>query len=126
MGNYETMQAFLGHVAAQDWQAAREFFADDMVAHVGGSNPTSGTYEGADGFMDYLDLATGMLDSIEIVPHDLLASDDHAVALSTITSTRGDRTLSSNRVVVYHLKDNKITELWIIAPDQQALDDFFS
>ena len=126
MGNYETMETFLGHVAAKDWVAARSFFADDMVAHVGGDNPTSGTYEGAEAFMSYLGKTTAMLDSIEIVPHDLLASDDHAVALSTITSTRGDRTLSSNRVVVYHLDEDKITELWIIAPDQKALDEFFS
>ncbi len=126
MGNYETMQAFLGYVAARDWEAARDFFADDMVAHVGGNNPTSGTYEGADGFMGYLAKATEMLDSIEIVPHDLLASDDHAVALSTITSTRGDKTLSSNRVAVYHLEGDRITELWLIAPDQSAVDDFYS
>lgn len=126
MGNYETMQAFLGHIAAQDWEAARSFFAHNMVAHVGGSNPTSGTYEGADGFMGYLSKATGMMDSIEIVPHDLLASDDHAVALSTITGVRGGKTLTSDRVVVYHLENDKITELWMIAPDQRAVDEFFS
>ena len=125
MGNYETMQAFLGHVAAKDWGSARGYFAEDMVAHVGGNNQTSGTYEGAEAFMGYLSFATSLLDSIEIEPHDLLASEDHAVALSTITSSRGDKTLRSNRVVVYHLEEDKITELWIIAPDQDAVDDLF-
>ena len=126
MGNYETIQAYVGHVAAQDWEAAKGFFADDLVAHVGGHNSLSGTYEGAEAFMGYLSQATAMLDSLEIVPHDLLASDDHAVALATITSTRGGQTMSSDRVVVYHLDGDKITELWIVDSDQKAVDDFLS
>lgn len=126
MGNYETMQTYLGHVAAKDWQAAQAFFADDVVAHVSGRNVLSGTYEGAAAFMGYLGQATAMLDSLEIAPHDLLASDDHAVVLATITSVRGGKTQSSDRVVVYHLDGDKITELWIIDADQQAVDDFLS
>ena len=126
MGNYETMQAYMGHVAAVDFEAASSYFADDIVAHVGGHNPTSGTYEGKAAFMGYVRGVIGMVESLEISPHDLLASDDHAVALATITSVRGDKTLSSNRVVVYHLADDKITELWIIDTDQQAVDEFLS
>jgi ketosteroid isomerase-like protein len=126
MGNYETMQAYLGHVAALDWEAAQAYFGEDVVAHVGGHNVLSGTYEGKAAFMGYLGRATAMTDSLELVPHDLLAGDDHAVVLATINSVRGDKTMSYNRVVVYHLADDKITELWLIDEDQQAVDDFLS
>jgi hypothetical protein len=126
MGHYETMQAYLGHIAANDWEAANAYFADDMVAHVSGTHALSGTYEGAAAFMGYLGQATAMMDSLEIAPHDLLASDDHAVVLATITAARGGKTQSMNRVVVYHLAGDQITELWIVDDDQAAVDDFMA
>ncbi len=126
MGNLETMRAYLGHIAANDWEGAKAFFADDIVAHVSGHHAFSGTYRGADAFMGYLRDATGAADSVEIAPHDLLANEEHAVVLATITSVHGGQTLVSHRVVVYHVADGKITELWIIDEDQKAMEDFMA
>ncbi len=123
---HEVMRAYLDRITAGDFQGAMEFYADDMVAHVGGRNPTSGVYDGKAAFGEYLARATGMVDSISIGEHDLLTSDAHAVVLSTMDAERGGAALSSNRVVVYHVAGGKITELWIIDADQAAVDEFMS
>ncbi len=63
------------------------------------------------------------MDSVRTEEHDLLVSEDHAVALATWHAERGGKTQSMNRVVVYHLEGDKITELWIVDEDQAAADE---
>jgi ketosteroid isomerase-like protein len=62
----------------------------------------------------------------EIETHDTLASDDHAVVLNKIRSTRGGNILEQNQVVVMHIQGGKIAEVWLQFSDQQALDEFAS
>lgn len=65
--------------------------------------------------------------TIEVVAvHDILASDDHAVVLVTERAIRGERSLEFNRVVIYHLRDDRIVETWSYDYDPPALDVFWS
>jgi hypothetical protein len=66
----------------------------------------------------------GRLDSMRIEEHDLPASDDHAVVLNTAHYERGGKHPATNRVVVYHVAGDKITEMWLIDADQRAADEF--
>ncbi len=124
-GTLEVMREYLNRMTAGDFEGATAFYADDLVAHIGGHSPTSGVYGSKAEFAGYLAQATGMVDSMRIEEHDLLASDDHAVVLSIMHAERGGKSLSSNRVVVYHLSGDKITELWVVDEDQRAVDEFF-
>jgi len=58
--------------------------------------------------------------------HDLLADDEHGVALVAESATRGGRSLESNATHVLHLRDGKVTEFWDARPDQYAADEFWS
>lgn len=122
----DAMRGYLDRITAGDFQGAMEYYSDDVVAHVGGHNPTSGVYNGKAAFAQYLAEATGSVDSLRIEEHDLLTSDAHAVVLNTMHAERGGTALSSDRVVVYHVSEGKITELWIIDADQAAVDEFMS
>ena len=126
MASMEMIRSYLDHITAGEWEAATDFWADNIVGHVSGDNPTSGTYTGKEAFTGYLQQVLGMVDSIQVDEHDLLVSDDHGVVLSTTHADRGGKHLASNRVVVYHTEGDKITELWIIDEDQQAVDEFLS
>ena len=64
----------------------------------------------------------GQIDGMEIAPHDLLVSDDHAVVLDVWKITKGDRVAHVNHVVVYHTTDDKISEMWVVAEDQKLMD----
>ena len=126
MPSLDMMRQYANHVVAGEFEAAMGFWADDIVAHVSGSHVLSGTYKGKEAAAGYLAQAVAMADSVEIDNHDLLVSDDHAVALSVLHVDRGDRHLDMNRVVIYHTEGDLITELWIIEEDQKAADEFMA
>ena len=126
MGSMEMMRSYLDHITAGEFEAAMGYWADDIVIHVSGNNPTSGTYTGKEAAAGWAAQAVGAVDSIQIDEHDLLVGDEHAVVLSTTHSERNGKHLTSNGVVVYHTKADKITEFWIINEDQRAVDEFLT
>ncbi len=126
MGSTEMMRSYLDHVTAGEFEAAMGYWADDIVIHVSGNNPTSGTYTGKEAAVGWAAAAVGAVDSIQFDEHDLLVGDEHAVLLSTTHSERNGKHLTSNGVVVYHTDGDKVTEVWIINEDQGAVDEFLA
>jgi len=105
----------------------KQFFADDIRWHVPGRNPLCGDYEGPEQVIQYFTRvfeATGGTLGIEL--HDVLANDNHAVALYTASGERAGKQLTDNEVLVYHFRDGKVYEAWTHATDQYAADEFFS
>ena len=117
----EIMSAYLERITASDLEGATEHYTDDIVFHWAGQGPLSGDHEGKAAVLRmFADYASRVQASVET--HDTLYSDDHAVALVHATLTRGDRSISTNRVVVYHFAGDKISEVWVVDSDQQAVD----
>ena len=63
--------------------------------------------------------------SIKGEVHDVLASENHAVALVTATATHGDQSLTYKVIEVYHLRDGKISARWAFSDDTEAINRFF-
>ena len=112
---------------AGDMEALAELFAEDVVWHTPGRNPLSGDYQGRDvtfaSFAREFDLSGGTY-AVEL--HDVLADDDHTVALLRGTAQRDGKTLDMNYVLVFHIGGGRITEAWELWTDQEALDEFWS
>ncbi len=110
-----------------DMAALAELFADDIVWHVPGNNPLTGDYKGRDSVLGFFgksaELAGGTL-KVEV--HDILANDEHGVALTHDTAQRGGKSLDDNAVQVFHIRDGKVVESWLYAGDQAANDKFWS
>lgn len=122
MANYEMMRSYLDHIVAGEFDAAMEYFADDVTVHMPGWKTTHGKAE----YMAALQEMMSMVGNIEVEEHDLLVSDDHAVVLNAWHITNGDRDERVNHVVIYHTTDDKIAELWIVAEDQKAMESLMS
>jgi uncharacterized protein len=58
--------------------------------------------------------------------HDVVADDRHTVGLHLGTGERGGRTLEDREVLVFHLRDGKVTEVWQYIENQYTYDQFFS
>jgi len=105
----------------------KQICTDDVRWHNPGRGPISGDYEGIDQVIQYfarvLELTGGTF-SLEL--HDVLANDEHAVALMTTRGERAGKQLTYNTVNVYHFRDGKITEMWSYPADQYAVDEFWS
>ena len=104
----------------------REFVSEDAVLHFAGNNAMSGTYRGRDAVMGALGRASQGLDprgGLEAV----LASDDHVMAFFHATHERDGKTLDIVLAQPYKVNaEGKITEIWFLANDQRAFDQFWS
>jgi len=105
----------------------KQFFTDDVCWHTPGRGLISGDYEGTEQVLQYFTRIfelTGGTFSLEL--HDVLANDEHAVALFTVRGERAGRQLTDNEVLTYHFRDGKISEVWSHTTDLYAADEFFS
>jgi uncharacterized protein len=57
--------------------------------------------------------------------HDVIANDDHAVALLETTFQKGDRTFTYRTAEIYHLRNGKISARWAFSDDTEAINRFF-
>ncbi len=108
-------------MSAGDMEGAASRVADDVVWHeIGRAEPRRGKAE----------LAASMDDSgkfdIAWDVHDVLASDDHVIALGTATATHGDRTFTYRTAEIYHVRDGQVTERWAFSDDTASIVDFFA
>ena len=109
-------------------QASVGAYADEVVLHIGGRSPIAGDYHGLDDFRRYVHVLTEQLrGDFEIAEiHDVVANDEHTVALLRERAVREGRSFVFNRVIVYHVRGGKISEIWVHEDDQTAVDEFFS
>ena len=63
---------------------------------------------------------------IEAEVHDVVANDDHTLALVSATATRGGATFHYQTVEILHFSDGKVVDRWSFANDSQAVGEFFS
>jgi ketosteroid isomerase-like protein len=124
--NEELFRKGLDAFAKGDMDTLQSLFADDIVWHVGGNSQLSGDYKGQGEVMGWLgknaELSGG---TIRVEPHDVLANDEHGVALITVTAQRDGKSLRDNAVQVVHVSGGKVTESWLHAGDQQTVDAFW-
>lgn len=124
----ELVRKGLKAFANRDMGTVGQVFADDIVWHVPGNNPLSGTYKGKEevfGFLAKLGELSG--GSFKLDVHDVVGNDEHVVALVRISGSRPDgRTLEMPVAQVFHVRDGKVVEFWGMAEDQAKADAFWS
>ena len=64
--------------------------------------------------------------SITVDVHDVLANDDHTIALVTATAKMGDQSLSYRTAEIYHIRDGKVTHRWAFSDDTERITKFFA
>jgi ketosteroid isomerase-like protein len=109
-----------------DMNALAEHFAEDVVWHTPGHNPLSGTYAGRkatfESFAKELELSGG---TYRVDVHDVLANDEHTVALLHAQAEREGKRLDQDYVIVFHIANEKVSEAWELWSDEAALDAFW-
>jgi ketosteroid isomerase-like protein len=125
--NEELLRKGYDAFAAYDLETIQGLFADDVVFHTPGRNPTSGDYKGKDEVFGYLaNLLTLSDGTFKSQPHDILANDKHGLVLARNTAQRAGKTLDINEVAIYHIEGGKVVEAWFHNADDYADDEFWS
>ena len=107
--------------AAEEMAVVEAFMADDIVWHeIGRAEPRRGKAE--------LRAEMGSMDdtTIKYELHDVVANDDHAIALGTATATRKGKTLVYRTAEIFHIRDGKATERWAFSDDTAEIVAFFA
>lgn len=125
--NIDVFKRAYAAFSAGDMAKLADVFAEDVVWHTPGRNRISGEYRGReaafDSFAKEFELSHGTYHP-EI--HDVLATDEHTVALLHVTASRNGKTLDQNYVLIFHIRDGTITEAWEAWTDAAAWDEFWS
>jgi ketosteroid isomerase-like protein len=110
-----------------DMNALGDLVAEDIVWHTPGRNPLSGTYEGREATFESFAREAELCDNTYRVDvHDVLANERHTVALLRATAQHSNRELSQDYVLVFHIRDGRVTEAWEVWTDQATVDQFWS
>jgi ketosteroid isomerase-like protein len=107
----------------QDVDAARDLLAPDVRWHEAGSTQT---LEGKDAVLQRLGVGGDLTADVDV--HDIVAGDDHTVALITAHLRKPDGADISYRAVeVVHIEDGKVVERWSFMDAEPAeVKEFFA
>jgi len=125
--NAQTARSAYDAFLSGDMETMGGLMSDDIVWHAPGNNALSGTYSGKEEVFGLFAKIGEMADGpMQMDIHDVLASDEHAVALLTATVSRGGNSADLRAVHIMHVADGQISEFWNFQEDQVATDAFWA
>lgn len=117
----EVVRRMYGAINERDMQAFAGAFSEGAVWHGAGRS-----IEGRDAIWALVsELINASRGTLEIDLHDVLANDQHVVALQVTRAERPERRLENAVVYVFHVIDGQITEAWFNG-DPRPQDEFWS
>ncbi|MGH2675040.1 MAG: nuclear transport factor 2 family protein [Actinomycetota bacterium] len=121
------VRRFVEAMLARDVGSIADCFTDDVAFHIPGRNALSGDYRGKQEvltrlFQHWEEAFAGL----EIDVHDVLADDDHVVVLSERRAFRGSRAVDMRAASIYHVRDGRIAEAWLMEWDPYGIDEFLA
>ena len=125
--NEELVRRGFDAFATGDVNMLRELLHQDAVWHAPGRNPVAGDHQGVEAILGFFARTmelTGGTFGVEL--HDVVANDEHAVAIYVSRGQREGRTLDSKNVLVSHIRNGRLTEAWQLSQDQYAADEFLA
>lgn len=101
--------------------------APDIVWHVPGHNPVSGTYSGHDEYFNLMPSRMSPLTAWDFELHDIMVNGDHVVATFHLQGERHSKKIDLDGAHIFRINaEGQVAEGWGFASDQPALDDFFT
>jgi uncharacterized protein len=121
--NGTLLRGLLQAFAERDAVAMETAFDDDVTWHAPGTNRFSGQFRGRVAAMQRLDQMREAGISTRLDVHDVVANDEHAVALVHLHLEVADgRRYDQPQVQVAHVRSGRIVEFWTMNQDQAVLD----
>lgn len=108
--------------AAGDGATVIGLYSDDIVLHYFGDNALAGDHAGKAAALAALGTITQAVKRAAPEIHDVLGGEHHAAILAKERWGEGDDAVELSRVLLYHVRDGKISECWIYDGDQRLVD----
>lgn len=108
---------------ARDRDALAELIHDEVVWHLPGTTPLAGEVRGREALFRWFDQLLQVTEgTFTLKEHDVLATDEHVVALSDMSAVREGVAVSVNVVSVMHFRDGQQQERWFHPSDLAVWD----
>ena len=121
--NVEVLAGFYEAFPADDLS---ELFAEDAFALVGGANALSGTHRDRLAVLGLIKAyRRAAADGLELDVHDILANDDHGMAIVRVEAKRGNSTYDEYETHVFEIVDGLIAGIFVYWNDPAPADAFF-
>jgi ketosteroid isomerase-like protein len=125
--NEETVRTGYEAFSRGDMDTLRGLFMDNIVWHYPGHSQLAGDHRGVDAVLGFfgqiMELTNG---TFQVELHDVIANDNHTVGLQVARGQRKGKSLDDQQALVFHFRDGKVAEVWQLAENLYANDDFFS
>ena len=109
-----------------DLDTLRSTFQPDIVWHVGGRSRYAGDKRGIDSTLAFFVELTQITDgTFRLDVHDIVANDEHAVALVNAHNELGGTSYDQLGTHVAHVKDGRLSESWFFNWDPYPFDEQF-
>jgi uncharacterized protein len=117
------VRRLLDALEARDVAAISSLLTDDVLYYFPGRGPVAGTYHGRDAVLGLFRAFAELFDGpLEMSTHDVVASEAHVIDLATYRGVRGGQSLTWNAVRLYHVDDDRISEIWLMIGDVYGFD----
>lgn len=112
---------------AGDVETLKGLFAPDAVYHVGGSGGLAGDKKGLEEIVAYFgELFSRSAGTAKVELRDVIAGEQHTVSLQTAEAQRNGKSMKQEGVLVFTLRDGKVTEASEFQEDTARASDFWS
>lgn len=117
--NIETVRRF--------YAREEELAAPDIIWHVPGHNPISGTYTGRDEYFNLMPSRMAPLTQWDFDLGHIMVNGDLVVATFHLQGERNGKRVDLDGAHIFRVDaEGRVAEGWGFASDQDVLDDFFS
>lgn len=119
----ELVRRYFQAVRIDHTQTAR-LYAPEATLHYVGRHRLGGTYRGRHEILELFRRSREAFRGTQQLDlHDVVAGDDHVVALLNGSAERDGARRRWQRVVVFHVRDGLIAEQWIHDSDQHVIEE---
>jgi ketosteroid isomerase-like protein len=110
-----------------DQQAGMNFYATDLVVHMGGDGPLAGVFHSRDEFVNkWINRVADYTDTWDVLGNEtLLVGEDGVLLLVHEKWARGDRSVVTQRLGYYRVSGDKIVECRFADMNQPEVEAFF-
>lgn len=125
--NAELVRRGYAAFSAGDMATLNELFTDDAVWHVPGSGELSGAKQGREAIMAFFgELMSRSAGTLKVTLQDVIGGDQHTIGLNDNYAERNGRVLDQEAVLVFQVRDGRVSEVRQFFEDTTATDEFWS
>jgi ketosteroid isomerase-like protein len=113
-------------VSEGDVDTLSEVCTEDIAWHASGRGSRAGSYRGQEAVFAYLASIGEDAERFDLTLEDILVGGERVSVLFRVDGLRKGRRLETGYVLLFRIEGSRLAEVWSVARDQYAADEFWA